>query len=156
MWKEFKTFALRGNVVDLAVGVVIGAAFTAIVQSLVQDVIMPPIGLILSGVDFSNLFISLDGVRYESLSAAQEAGAPTLNYGLFINNVIHFLIVAVAIFLVVRQINRLRSRMEKSREEEAKAPETKTCPDCLSDIPAGAKRCKYCTAVLEEAAAREG
>lgn len=149
MWKEFRTFAMRGSVIDLAVGIVIGAAFTAIVQSLVNDVIMPPIGLLLSGVDFSNLFISLDGVRYDSLSAAQEAGAPTVNYGLFINHLIHFVIVAFAIFFVVRQINRLRNRMDKAAEEEPAKPDTKQCPDCLSDIPAQAKRCKYCTSVLE-------
>ena len=146
MWKEFKTFAMRGNVIDLAVGVVIGAAFTSIVNSLVNDVIMPPIGLILQGVDFKNLFISLDGTDYPSLAAAQEAGAATLNYGLFINNVINFLIIAFVIFLVVRQINRLKSKFIK--QEEAKAPETKTCPECLSEIPIAAKRCKYCTTIF--------
>lgn len=148
MWKEFRTFIMRGNVIDLAVGIIIGAAFTSIVNSLVNDVIMPPIGLILDGVDFKNLFISLDGTEYSSLAAAQEAGAATLNYGLFINNVVNFLIIAAVIFLVVRQINRIRSRFEK--QEEAKAPETKECPECLSEIPIKAKRCKYCTAVLSE------
>lgn len=147
LWKEFKTFAMRGNVIDLAVGVVIGAAFTSIVNSLVNDVIMPPIGLILRGVDFKNLYISLDGTEYPSLAAAQEAGAATLNYGLFINNVINFLIIAFVIFLVVRQINRLKSKFIK--QEEAKAPETKTCPECLSEIPIAAKRCKYCTTPIE-------
>jgi len=149
MWKEFRKFIMRGNVIDLAVGIIIGAAFTGIVNSLVNDVIMPPIGLILDGVDFKNLYISLDGKDYPSLSAAQEAGAPTLNYGLFINSVVNFLIVAAVIFFVVRQINKIRSKFEK--KEEAKAPETKTCPECLSDIPVKAKRCKYCTSALEEA-----
>lgn len=147
MWKEFKTFAVRGNVIDLAVGIIIGAAFTSIVNSLVNDVIMPPIGLLLEGVDFKDMFISLDGTEYASLAAAQEAGAATLNYGLFINNVINFVIIAFAVFLVVRQVNRVKSKFEK--KEEASKPETKACPDCLSDIPLQAKRCKYCTTVLE-------
>lgn len=138
---------MRGNVIDLAVGIVIGAAFTSIVNSLVNDVIMPPIGLLLQGVDFKNLFISLDGTNYPSLSAAQEAGAATLNYGLFINNVINFLIIAFVIFLVIRQINQLKSKFIK--QEEAKAKETKTCPECLSEIPIAASRCKYCTASLK-------
>lgn len=147
MWKEFKTFAMRGNVIDLAVGVVIGAAFTSIVNSLVNDVIMPPIGLLLEGVDFNNLFISLDGTEYASLAAAQEAGAATLNYGMFINNVINFLIVAFVIFLVIRQMNKMKSKFEKQKEE--KQPETKSCQDCLSEVPIKAKRCKYCTTILE-------
>ncbi|GIQ70086.1 large conductance mechanosensitive channel protein MscL [Xylanibacillus composti] len=147
MWKEFKTFAMRGNVIDLAVGVVIGAAFTGIVNSLVNDIIMPPIGLLLSGVDFNNLFISLDGTAYPSLAAAQEAGAATLNYGMFINNVINFLIIAFVIFLVIRQMNRMKRKFEK--QTAAKPPETKGCPDCMSEIPVQAKRCKYCTTILE-------
>lgn len=143
MWKEFKKFAMKGNVIDLAVGVIIGAAFTGIVNSLVNDIVMPPIGLILEGVDFKDMFISLDGTYYPTLAAAQEASAPTLNYGQFLNNVINFLIVAFVIFLVVRQINRMRKKFEKQQEE--KAPETKTCSECQSDIPIKAKRCKYCT-----------
>lgn len=149
MWKEFKKFAMRGNVIDLAVGVIIGSAFTGIVNSLVKDIVMPPIGMLLKGVDFKDLFISLDGKEYESLTAAQEAGAATWNYGLFINNVLNFLIVAFVIFLVVRQINHVRKRFEK--QEEDKAPKTKECPDCLSEIPIKAKRCKYCTSVVAQA-----
>lgn len=150
MWKEFKTFAMRGNVIDLAVGIIIGAAFTGIVNSLVNDVIMPPIGLLLEGVDFKEMFISLDGTEYASLAAAQEAGAATLNYGIFINNIINFLIIAFVIFLVVRQLNRMKKRFEKQKEESQ--PETKVCHDCLSDIPIKAKRCKYCTTILEQQA----
>ena len=147
MWKEFKTFIARGSVIDLAVGIIIGSAFTGIVNSLVNDVLMPPIGLVLKGVDFKNLFISLDGTKYMTLAEAEEAGAATFNYGIFINNVIHFLIIAFVIFLVTRQINRIRGKFEHQKEE--KAPETKVCHDCLSDIPIQAKRCKYCTTVLE-------
>lgn len=146
MWKEFKKFAVRGNVIDLAVGVIIGTAFTAIVNSLVNDIIMPPIGALLEGVDFKDLFISLDGGEYASLAAAQEAGAATLNYGQFINTVINFLIIAFVIFLLVRQINKVKQKLD--RQEESKAPETKKCPECLSEIPVKAKRCKYCTALV--------
>jgi large conductance mechanosensitive channel len=151
MWKEFKAFAMRGNVIDLAVGVIIGSAFTGIVNSLVNDIIMPPIGMLLKGVDFKDLFISLDGVDYPSLAAAQEAGGATWNYGAFINNVLNFLIVAFVIFLVVRQINKIRKRMEKqdAAKAEAKAKDTRECPQCLSEIPIKAKRCKYCTSVVE-------
>lgn len=118
MWKEFRTFIMRGNVIDLAVGIIIGAAFTAIVNSLVNDIIMPPIGQILGNVDFSNLFINLSGGSYDSLAAAQEAGAATINYGLFINNVITFLITAFAVFLLVRAVNRIN---EMGKKEEAAA-----------------------------------
>jgi len=151
MWKEFKAFAMRGNVIDLAVGVIIGSAFTGIVNSLVNDIIMPPIGMLLKGVDFKDLFISLDGVDYPSLAAAQEAGGATWNYGAFINNVLNFLIVAFVIFLVVRQINKIRKRMEKqdAAKAEAKAKDIRECPQCLSEIPIKAKRCKYCTSVVE-------
>lgn len=121
MIKEFREFAMRGNVVDLAVGLILGVAFGAIVASLVDDIIMPPIGMLLGGVDFSNLFIDLSGQGYPSLAAAQEAGAPTINYGLFINTVIHFLIVAFAVFLLVRAINRL-SRKQEVEEEAAPDP----------------------------------
>jgi large conductance mechanosensitive channel len=148
MLKEFREFVLRGNVVDMAVGIIIGAAFSAIVTSLVKDVIMPPIGLLLGGADFSNLFILLEAGSpagpYASLTDAQAAGAVTLNYGLFINAVISFLIVALVIFLLVRTINRMR------REEEAPPvePTTQECPYCRSTIPVGAVRCPYCTSHL--------
>jgi len=139
---EFKKFVMRGNVLDLAVAVIIGVAFGAIVVSFVNDILMPPIGLLLGGVDFSNLFISLDGQSYPSLAAAQEAGAPTINYGVFINSVINFLIIAFAIFLIVR----LASRMQK--EEAPDEPTTKECPHCISAIPIKATRCPNCTSQL--------
>ena len=142
MLDEFKKFVMRGNVLDLAVAVIIGAAFGAIVVSFVNDILMPPIGLLLGGVDFSNLFFSLDGQSYPSLAAAQEAGAPTINYGVFINTVINFLIIAFAIFLIVR----LASRMQK--EEAPGEPTTKECPHCISTIPIGATRCPNCTSQL--------
>ena len=141
MFQEFKKFAMRGNVVDMAVGIIIGAAFGKIVSSLVKDVIMPPIGKLMGGVDFSNLFINLSDVPYESLKLAQEAGAPTLNYGVFINTVLDFLIVAFAIFMVIKGMNS----MKKKEEEAPKAPDSKACPECLSDIPVAATRCKFCT-----------
>lgn len=137
---EFKQFAMRGNVIDLAVGVVIGGAFGKIVDSLVKDVIMPPIGLLTGGVDFGNLYLDLSGKTYTSLKAAQDAGAPTINYGLFINVVIQFLIVAFAIFMVIKMMNRLRRA-----EAPAPAPTTKKCPECFSEIPIPAKRCAHCT-----------
>ena len=142
MLDEFKKFVMRGNVLDLAVAVIIGVAFGAIVVSFVNDILMPPIGLLLGGVDFSNLFISLDGQSYPSLAAAQEAGAPTINYGVFINTVINFLIIAFAIFLIVR----LASRMQK--EEAPGEPTTKECPHCISTIPINATRCPNCTSQL--------
>ena len=144
MLKEFKEFAMRGNVIDLAVGVVIGAAFGKIVTSLVQDVIMPPIGLLLKGVDFSNLFIPLKWDKhYDNLAAAKAAGAPTINYGIFLNNVVDFLIVAFCIFIVVRQINRWTKK-----PEPAAAPTTKECPECAMTIPIKARRCPQCTSQL--------
>ena len=148
MLKEFKEFAMRGNVVDMAVGIIIGAAFGGIIKSLVADVIMPPIGLLLGGVDFSDLFINLSGGDYASLAAAQEAGAATLNIGVFINTVLNFIIVAFAIFILIRAINQL-----KRKEEEAPAPEptTKECPHCLSEIPLKATRCGHCTSELATA-----
>ncbi|WP_455372052.1 large conductance mechanosensitive channel protein MscL [Limibacillus halophilus] len=148
MLKEFKDFAMRGNVVDMAVGIIIGAAFGAIVKSLVTDVIMPPIGLLLGGVDFTNIFITLSGGDYASLAEAQEAGAATINIGVFINQVISFIIVAFAVFLLIRAINNL-----KKKEEEAPAPEpdSKDCPYCLSSIPIKATRCAHCTSQLEQA-----
>lgn len=147
MLQEFKTFMLRGNVVDLAVGIIIGAAFTGIVNSLVNDILMPPIGFLLGGVDFSNLFIALDGGSYESLAAAQAAGAPTINFGLFINAIINFLIVGLAMFLVVRQVNRL---MRKKPQVDETAT-TRECPYCLSTINLKATRCPECTSQLEPA-----
>lgn len=146
MWDEFKTFIMRGNVMDMAVGIIIGAAFASIVSSLVDDVLMPPIGLLLGGVDFSNLFLTLQegvpGAPYASLAAAQEAGAVTINYGVFINAVVTFLIVALAVFLLIRWVNRLKG--------PAPEPEvtTKTCPHCLMEIPIGATRCAHCTSEL--------
>jgi len=147
VFNEFKEFAVKGNVVDMAVGIIIGAAFGTIVKSLVNDVIMPPIGLALGGVDFSNFFIVLKGGgtgQFTSLADAQAAGAVTVNYGLFLNSVISFIIVAFAVFVVVKQINRLK------REEEAPAeePTTKECPHCISTISIKAVRCPNCTSQL--------
>lgn len=142
MLKEFKSFIMRGNVLDLAVAVIIGGAFGAIVASFVNDILMPPIGLLLGNVDFTNLFLSLDGQSYPSLAAAQEAGAATLNYGLFINTVINFLIVAFAIFLVVRAANRMK------KEEAPAAATTKECPYCKTAIHLEATRCPNCTSEL--------
>ncbi len=143
-FKEFREFAMRGNVLDMAVGIIIGAAFGKIVTSLVNDVIMPPIGLILGKVDFSNLFISLSG-SYPSLAAAKAAGAPTVNYGLFLNTILDFLIVAFAVFLLIRQVNRLVKK-------PAPGPATtKVCPFCISTIAIQASRCPQCTAELKAA-----
>lgn len=145
MWAEFKKFIMRGNVLDMAVGIIIGAAFGTIVKSLVDDIIMPPIGLLLGGVNFADLFIALGPGSYDSLAAAQEAGAATINYGLFINNLLTFLIVAFVVFLLVRAVNRLA---EKEEEVPAAEPTTKQCPECLSEIPIEAKRCAFCTVEL--------
>jgi large conductance mechanosensitive channel len=152
MFKEFKEFAMRGNVVDMAVGIIIGAAFGTIVKSLVSDVIMPPIGLALGNVDFANLFIILKhGAEiagpYASLADAQAAGAVTLNYGTFINTIISFIIVAFAVFMLIRNINKLK------RKEEAPPPEptTKECTHCFSTIPIKATRCPMCTSELKSA-----
>jgi len=147
MWKEFKEFILRGNVLDLAIAVIIGGAFGKIISSLVNDILMPPIGLLLGNVDFSNLFIDLSGSHYRILSEAQRDGIPTLNYGLFLNNVIDFLIVALVIFLALRAVNRL-VRQEKAAEEPA--AETKDCPFCLSAISEKATRCPFCTSKLKQ------
>src|SRR5690242_14644900 len=141
--KEFKEFAMRGSVVDLAVGVIIGAAFGKIVSSLVEDVMMPPIGRLLGHIDFSGLFINLSDKSYETLAAAKAAGAPTLNYGIFLNAVINFLIVAFCVFLVVQQVNRWTKK-----PAPAGAPTTKECPHCAMTIPIAAKRCGHCTAQL--------
>jgi large conductance mechanosensitive channel len=145
MFKEFKTFIMRGNVVDLAVGVIIGAAFGKIVSSLVNDIIMPPIGLLLHGVNFSNLFVSLNGQSFASLADAQATGAPTINYGLFINNVIDFLIVAFVIFLLIKGINRLHKQPAPAPVEST----TKECPRCFTAIPIMATRCPHCTSELK-------
>jgi large conductance mechanosensitive channel len=140
MFKEFKEFALKGNVIDLAVGIIIGAAFGKVVQSLVTDVLMPPIGMLAGKMDFSSLFINLSGKTFETLAEAKKAGAATLNYGLFINNIVDFTIMAFVVFLMVKQINRL-----KKAEPAAPAPETKECPFCLSNVPLKATRCPQCT-----------
>lgn len=142
--KEFREFAVKGNVADMATGVIIGAAFSKIVTSLVNDVIMPPIGLLVGRVDFSNLFITLSGERYATLAAAKEAGVPTLNYGIFLNNVLDFLIVAFVIFLVLRQVNRLR----RNKEVAPAAPTNRECPYCTMKIPVKAMRCPECTSDL--------
>ena len=144
MLDEFKKFAMRGNVVDMAVGIVIGAAFGKIVSSFVSDIMMPPLGLALGGMDFSGLFFTLGSGEYATLAAAKAAGAPTLNYGLFINTLIDFTIVAFALFMVIKAMNRL-----KKEEVPAAAPAVKTCPECLSEIPLEARRCKFCSSVLK-------
>ncbi|NLV32246.1 MAG: large conductance mechanosensitive channel protein MscL [Acidobacteria bacterium] len=143
MFKEFKEFAMKGNVLDMAVGIVIGAAFGKIVTSFVSDVLMPPIGVLMGGMDFGNLFLTLSGGEFASLAAAKEAGAATLNYGVFLNTVIDFLIVAFAIFLLIKQVNRM-----KRKEEAAPAPDTKECPFCASAIAIKATRCPNCTSQL--------
>ena len=145
MFKEFKEFALKGNVVDMAIGIIIGAAFGKIVSSLVGDVLMPPIGKLMGNLDFSNLFVALNGQVYESLKAAKDAGAPTINYGMFINSVIDFVIVAFVIFILVKQMNRLK------KAEPAAAPVTKECPYCLSQIALKATRCPACTSEVKAA-----
>jgi large conductance mechanosensitive channel len=142
MLKDFKAFLMRGNVVDLAVALVIGAAFGAIITSLVNDILMPPIGLALKGVDFTNLFVSLTGQSYASLAAAKAAGAPTLNYGLFLNAIINFVIVAFAMFLVIRQTARFFP------PPPPPASTTRDCPYCLSAVPLKATRCAHCTSEL--------
>jgi large conductance mechanosensitive channel len=140
MWKEFRQFAARGNVIDLAVGVIIGAAFGKVVSSLVSDVIMPPIGLAIGHVDFKNLYLALNGEHYASLAEAQKAAAPTINYGIFLNTIVEFLIVAFVVFLLVRQINRLSPPPPTAPPRE--------CPFCASVIPVKAHRCPFCTSQL--------
>jgi large conductance mechanosensitive channel len=145
MLKEFKAFILRGNVLDLAVAVIIGAAFGKIVTSLVNDIIMPPIGLLLNNVSFNDLFISLNGTAYESLDAAVKAGAPTLNYGVFLNAVINFLIISFVIFMIIRLANKLKPPAPAT----AAAPTNKDCPYCCTSIPLKATRCPHCTSELK-------
>lgn len=144
MFKEFKEFAMKGNVIDMAVGIIIGVAFGKIVTSFVNDVLMPPLGLLLGDMDFSSLFIDLSGQGYTTLAAAKEAGAATLNYGTFFNTIIDFLIVAFAIFLVIRQINKLKRKPEAAPA----APTTKDCPYCFSAVALKASRCPHCTSSL--------
>jgi large conductance mechanosensitive channel len=152
MWKEFKEFISRGNVLDLAVGVIIGAAFGAIVKSFVDDILMPPIGLLLGGVDFTNIFVTLKQGSpvgpYTTLPLAQEAGAVTMNFGLLVNAIVSFLITAFAIFLVVKGANALK---RKEKPAPPPAPTTKTCPFCATAIPIPATRCPHCTSELEAA-----
>jgi large conductance mechanosensitive channel len=146
MWKEFRAFALRGNVIDMAVGIIIGAAFGKIVSSFVNDVVMPPIGKLTGNIDFSQKFLDISGGGYTTLKAAQDAGAATINYGMFINTVLDFVIVAFVIFLVVRQMNKLKTQPPPAD------PTTRECPQCLSTIPLKALRCAHCTSQLSGAA----
>lgn len=147
MLKEFKQFAIKGNVVDLTIGVIVGTAFTKVVSSVVNDVLMPPIGRLIGNVDFSDLYINLSGGQYASLQEAKKAGAATINYGLFLNNVIDFLIIAFVTFLMVRQLNKMKKKEEPKNEE---AVTTKDCPYCLSSIPIKATKCGHCTSNLTE------
>lgn len=149
--QRFRDFAVRGNVVDMAVGVVIGAAFGKISSSLVGDIIMPPIGLLMGRVNFIDLFVSLDGKTYPSLDAAKKAGAPIFAYGAFINTIIDFIVVAFAMFLIVQWFQMVMQRLEKPKAPEP--PKTKNCPYCISAIPLGARRCPQCTSNLEESQA---
>ncbi len=146
MWKEFKEFAVKGSVIDLAVGIIIGTSFNGIVSSLVNDIVMPPLGLLIKRVDFSNLYINLSSKHYASLAAAKAAGAPTINYGTFVNTLINFIIVAFAVFLLVKQINRLK------RQPPAPEPNTKICQFCKTEIAKDASRCPACTSQLNPAA----
>ena len=148
MIKEFREFAIKGNVIDLAVAVVIGGAFAKIITSFVDDVLMPPIGILVGKHDFSQYFVTLSPGHYDSVAAAKAAGAATLNYGLFINTIINFIIIAFAMFLVIRYMNRLMRK-----PAEAATPNMRDCPECLSAIPKGAKRCKFCSSVVTPAPA---
>jgi large conductance mechanosensitive channel len=142
MLKEFKEFAMKGNVLDMAIGIIIGGAFGKIVSSLVSDILMPPLGLLMGKVDFSSLFLNLSGTPQPSLTAAKAAGAPTINYGVFLQTVFDFIIIAFAIFILVKQINRLK------KPEPAAAQTTKACPYCLSTIPLQATKCAHCTSIV--------
>ena len=143
MWKEFKKFIMRGSVIDLAVGIIIGGAFGTIVSSLVKDIIMPPIGLLLGQINFTDLYINLTNTAYPSLKAAQDAGAATINYGVFINSIINFLLIGVALFFVIKAVNRMQ------KPAPAAAPTTKECPYCLTAVPKKATRCPACTSELK-------
>jgi len=147
MLKEFKEFAVKGNVIDMAVGIIIGTAFGKIITSFVNDVVMPPIGLLLGKMDFTNLFLPLSDAAYASLADAKKAGAPTLNYGLFLNTVLDFLIVSFVIFLVIRQLNAVKKRLEKPAPPAE--PVQKDCPFCISKIPVKAVRCPHCTSEIK-------
>lgn len=151
--EEFKTFAMRGNVVDMAVGIIIGAAFSSVINSMVKDIVMPPLGWMLGKVDFSNLYLTLPNsqgqiVHYPSLETAQSAGAVTINYGLFINTLISFVLVAFSVFILIKAINKLQALTTKKCEEQEQAT-TKTCPRCFSTIDIKATKCPYCTADIE-------
>lgn len=148
--KEFEEFALKGNMIDLAVGMIIGSAFNGLVKSMVDNLIMPLLGLVMGKMDFSNLFIALNGVSYGTLKEAQEAAAPVFAYGLFITEIINFLIMAFVVFLFVKEINLLRTRGKKEEEAPAPAPTEKECPYCKSKIAIDAVRCPHCTSVLDE------
>ncbi len=139
---EFKEFAVKGNVIDMAVGIIIGAAFGSIVNSLVKDVIMPPIGMLMGGINFADMFVALDGKAYATLAEAQAAAAPTINYGLFINSIISFIIVALAIFVLIKQINAMK------KQPAPPDPNTKECPYCKESIPKAAVKCSHCTSDL--------
>jgi large conductance mechanosensitive channel len=146
--KDFKEFALRGNVLDMAIGIIMGVAFGRIVTSFVEDILMPPLGLLLGRSDASNLFISLSRQHYDTLAAAKAAGVATINYGIFFNATLNFLLVAFAIFMLVRQVNRFK-RMQEEAQASPAAPAQRECPSCLSMVPAKAIRCAYCTSALE-------
>ena len=145
MFKEFKEFAMKGNVLDLAIGIIIGGAFGKIVSSFVSDIMMPPLGLLLGKVDFANLYINLSSTDYPSLAEAKKAGAPTINYGVFLNTAIDFILVAFAVFLLVKVVNKMK---RAEAPVAAAAPSTKSCPQCASVIPLAAKKCPFCTSVL--------
>ncbi|MFZ2414378.1 MAG: large conductance mechanosensitive channel protein MscL [Candidatus Cryosericum sp.] len=148
MWSEFKKFALKGSMIDLAIGVIIGSAIGKVITSLVNDVLMPPIGLLLGRVNFASLYINLSRTKYPTFDAAKAAGAPTINIGLFLGAIIDFLIMALVIFLMVREMNRIRERSEK--KVAAPAPTTKVCPYCKTEIPIDATRCPNCTSELTD------
>ena len=148
MFKEFKEFAVKGRMIDLAVGIIIGVAFSGVVNSLVNDIIMPPIGLLVGNADFSNLFLTLTGGHFQTVAEAKSGGAVTLNYGLFVNTLINFLIVAFAVFLLVKQVNKLKRRLEP---EPVPVPATKECPYCKSKVHIDAVRCPNCTSELKKA-----
>ena len=148
--QEFKEFAIKGNMMDLAIGIIIGGAFTTIVNSLVNDIINPLLGLIIGDIDFSNLFIALDGNTYATLAEAEELGVSVFKYGSFISNVINFIIMALVVFCLVKAINKLRTVGQKKEEEAPAEPTTKVCPYCQTEISIKATRCPHCTSTLEE------